>query len=161
MYRATLEFVEERAAPRCGRARSRARGVDDDVLGLRGVPGAVEREARKHKKPPPPGSLLGVDLLCEGVWRRVCAALLETPELSGLFDLGDADAAHRAVAATDSFREGLAAIAGKGDRDAERHARRRLRGPRDDGRVRTKVEPAGVCRARPGRLNSGRRRRVG
>ena len=42
--------------------------------------------------------------------------------------VGDADAAHRAVAATDSFREGLAAIAGKGDRDAERHARRRLRG---------------------------------
>ena len=39
-----------------------------------------------------------------------------------------ADAAHRAVAATDSFREGLAAIAGRGDRDAERHARRRLRG---------------------------------
>ena len=129
MYRATLEFVEERCGAALRACEVAARGVDDDVLGLRGVPGAVEREARKHKrKPPPPGSLLGVDLLCEGVWRRVCAALLETPELSGLFDLGDADAAHRAVAATDSFREGLAAIAGKGDRDAERHARRRLRG---------------------------------
>ena len=129
MYRATLEFVEERCGAALRACEVAARGVDDDVLGLRGVPGAVEREARRHApKPPPPGSLLGVDLLCEGVWRRVCAALLETPELSGLFDLGDADAAHRAVAATDSFREGLAAIAGRGDRDAERHARRRLRG---------------------------------
>ena len=114
MYRATLEFVEERCGAALRACEVAARGVDDDVLGLRGVPGAVEREARKHEpKPPPPGSLLGVDLLCEGVWRRVCAALLETPELSGLFDLGDADAAHRAVAATDSFREGLAAIAGR------------------------------------------------
>lgn len=129
MYRATLEFVEERCGTALRACEGAARGVEDDVLGLSGVPSAIEREQRKHAATmQPPGSLLGVDLLCEGVWSRVCSALLDTPELSGLFDLGDADAAHRTVAATDTFREGLAAIAGQGDRDAAAHARRRLRG---------------------------------
>ena len=79
---AHVEFVEERcgAAPRACEVAAR---VDDDVLGL-GVspaPSSARRGGTRlsHRRP----GLYYQRRCCAGVWRRVCAALLERRSCPG------------------------------------------------------------------------------
>ncbi|KAH8058882.1 hypothetical protein JL721_9452 [Aureococcus anophagefferens] len=116
IFRATLEFVAERAGRPRGRraaAGGRAKGGGEAAIAdwRRGA-GAADR------------SLHGVDLVCHGVWAPVCAAL---GGLDGVFDLGNAATAHRTYAASAKFADDLAALAASGDRALARRVRRRLK----------------------------------
>ena len=121
IFRATLEFVAERAGPALAAAEAAAAGdgaeaekmtADAAIADWRRGAGAADR------------SLHGVDLVCHGVWAPVCAAL---GGLDGVFDLGNAATAHRTYAASAKFADDLAALAASGDRALARRVRRRLR----------------------------------
>ncbi|KAJ8604807.1 hypothetical protein CTAYLR_000999 [Chrysophaeum taylorii] len=85
IYAATLDFVQER----CG-------------------PALVACETAMAPGDPRP-SLLAVDLVCNGVWRPIAAAICE--KLASIFDLGIAATAHRCYSATFRFLEDLSRVA--------------------------------------------------
>lgn len=87
IYAATLEFVQERCQ-----------------IALQACEAAMSTSA-----PSSLPSLLAVDLVCNGVWRPIAAAVLD--RLSPIFELGIAATIHKSYQATFRFLEDLARLA--------------------------------------------------